>query len=243
MARTFQRLCVLILHRLGKRCYNVRLPQSGLFIIFHNVPLSFTQLNDQFTSPPASTNHSTPLAITLSASKHQCQVTAWWGKSVSLGRSIVTLSRLTWASASTPSLATCRAYLDSWPSSKFAACGIQFAAFLHSHSFCASPNSSISVFYSYAQMEKRTNTPPILSRQGAIHPENMLGARGKQTLQPVLQGLVGLSWTGSWGPNSHCDHFDLVAWWLIVHHCTWVFLLLPWLSLKLYAALTVVHIM
>ncbi len=153
----------------------------------------------------------------------QCQVTAWWGKSVSLGRSIVTLSRLTWASASTPSLATCRAYLDSWPSSKFSACGIQFAAFLHSHSFCASRNSSISVLYSYAQMEKRTNKPPILSRQGAIHPENMLGARGKQTLQPVLQGLVGLSWTGSWGPNSHCDHFDLVAWWLIVHHCTWVF--------------------
>ena len=98
------------------------------------VPLSFTQLN-------GSTNHSKPPAITLPASKHQCQVTAWWGKSVSLGRSIVTLSRLVWASASTPSLATCRAYLDSGPSSKFATCGIQFAAFLHSHRFCTSRNS------------------------------------------------------------------------------------------------------
>ena len=114
------------------------------------VPLSFTQLN-------GSTNHSKPPAITLPASKHQCQVTAWWGKSVSLGRSIVTLSRLVWASASTPSLATCRAYLDSGPSSKFATCGIQFAAFLHSHRFCTSRNS----FYAMLRWG-------ILSPQGKV---------------------------------------------------------------------------
>lgn len=156
MVGTGQRLCVLILHRLGKRCYDVTLPQSGLFIIF--VPRAFTQLNGLFTSPPLSTNHSKPPAITLPASKHQCQVTAWWGKSVSLGRSIVTLSRLMWASASTPSLATCRAYLDSGPISKFATCGIQFAAFLHSHRFCTSRKS----FYTKAKVpsiRKRCSTP------------------------------------------------------------------------------------
>ena len=176
------------------RCLNLGYSSS----LFHEHSHSSMGL---FTSPPLSTNHSKPPAITLPASKHQCQVTAWWGKSVSLGRSIVTLSRLMWASASTPSLATCRAYLDSGPISKFATCGIQFAAFLHSHRFCTSRKS----FYTKAKVpsiRKRCSTPEE-DRLSNQYCKGLLGSPWpvRSQLAPLQLRLSGL-----------------------VAHCTWDFL-------------------